>query len=531
MIGIVVQIGNPPTIFVGEAQMSTQILPVPPRLPSQTSEVARVPRKISFEMIALGFIVILCALLRFYHLGAASLWSDEIFSRYYLDVFGLHYVLTDGLSTETNPPTYYLLLRGWMSLFGDSEVALRSLSAAASILCVPATYLLGRELGGKSRGLASALLFALCPASLYFAQETRVYALFMLASTVVLWAAAVYQRDSRSVKAMAFYLLSATLCLYLHATGLLLVVACGGAVWLYLLSNGVSTRQARFHWMVLNGVVLLLGLPYFLHVFTASHTGIIDYMPPAGIHQFVYCASLVVSGMVTPYPWPAFLLAAALFLTLAVSLWLKPLSRRASVTLIGVPCLFITLVLLVSFRRPILLPRILVWMVVPLCLIAGKQLLTAGRARYVVLLSLIAAFGTGLFFQATRPNSDKEPWRDISREVGPDLEQADLVVLSPVSNPMVLSYYAPRVKSVRLWDASVRPNIMSAAAERLHISSISEAEILQAIKAKRSVWVLSHSFDLGRVNDLRRQVPATVFREWFCGKVPCAAAAAWRPHP
>jgi uncharacterized membrane protein len=531
MTGIVVQIGNPPAMFLGEARMSTQILPVPPCMPSQTSEVARVPRKTSFAMIALGFIAILCALLRFYHLGAASLWSDEIFSRYYLDVFGLHYVLTDGLSTETNPPTYYLLLRGWMSLFGDSEVALRSLSAAASILCVPVTFLLGRELGGKSRGLAGALLFALCPASLYFAQETRAYALFMLVSTVVLWAAAVYQRDSRSVKAMAFYLLSATLCLYLHATGLLLVVACGGAVWLYLLSNGVSTRQARFHWMVLNGFVLLLGLPYFLHVFTASHTGIINYMPPAGIHQLVYCASLVVSGMVTPYPWPAFLLAAALFLTLAVSLWLKPLSRRAGVTLVGVPCLFITLVLLVSFRRPILLPRILVWMVVPLCLIAGEQLLTAGRARYVVLLSLLAAFGTGLFFQVTRPNSDKEPWRDISREVGPDLEQADLVVLSPVSNPMVLSYYAPRVKNVRLWDASLRPNIMSAAAERLHIASISEAEILQAIKAKRSVWVLSHSFDLDRVNDLRSQVPATVFREWFCGKVPCAAAAAWRPRP
>ena len=244
----------------------------------------------------------------------------------------------------------------------------------------------------------------------------------------------------------------------------------------------------------------------------------------------MYCVSLVVSGMVTPYRWPAFLVAAALLLTLAISLWLHPLSRRASVTLIGVPCLFITLVLLASFSHPILLPRILVWTVVPLCLIAGNQLLTATRVRYVVLLSLVAAFGTGLFFQATRPNSDKEPWRDISREVGPDLEQADLVVLSPVSNPMVLSYYAPRVKNLRLWDASLRSTIMSTAAKRLHIPSISEAEILQAIKAKRSVWVVSHSFDLDRVNELRSQVPATIFREWFCGKVPCAAAAAWRPR-
>jgi hypothetical protein len=48
--------------------------------------------------------ILLCAALRVYHLGAASLWSDEIFSRYYADVFGVHYALTDGLSLETNPP-------------------------------------------------------------------------------------------------------------------------------------------------------------------------------------------------------------------------------------------------------------------------------------------------------------------------------------------------------------------------------------------------------------------------------------------
>jgi hypothetical protein len=128
---------------------------------------ARAQQKISFEVIALGFIIILCALLRFYHIGAASLWSDGIFSRYYLDLFGLHYVLTDGLSRETNPPTYYLLLRGWMSLFGDSEAALRSLSAATSILCVPVTYLLGRELGGKSRFSGCSSLRAL-PGKLVF---------------------------------------------------------------------------------------------------------------------------------------------------------------------------------------------------------------------------------------------------------------------------------------------------------------------------------------------------------------------------
>jgi mannosyltransferase len=483
--------------------MSTHNLPAHPHSRSQISPAQR---EIPFEVVALGFITVLCAGLSIFHLGAASLWSDEIFSRYYADLFGLHYLITDGLSKETNPPTYYLLLHAWMALWGTSEAALRSLSVVASTLCVPATYLLGRELAGKSLGLLGALLFALCPTSLYFAQETRVYALLMMAGAVLLWAAAVFLRDSRSVRAVVFYALFGTLCLYLHATGLLFVAACGGAVWLFLLTQGASGRRALLKWTALNAFVLLLGVPYYVRALTAGKSGVINYMPPAGIHQIVYCASLIVSGIVTPYPWPGFLLAAAVFVALAVSLFLHRPSHRASVILIGVPCLFIALVVVLSHARPILLPRILVWAVVPLCLIAGSQLLAAGRARLAVLLTLVAAFGTGLFFQV-------------------------LVVLSPVSNPMVLSYYGPRVKNARLWDESIRPTIMSAAAKRLDIASISEPEILQAIQTNHSVWVLAHSFDLGRVDDLRRRVPPTYYRVWFCGKVPCVAAAGWQPHP
>ena len=333
------------------------------------------------------------------------------------------------------------------------------------------------------------------------------------------------------MKAQVVYALAGVLCLYLHATGLLVVVACGGAVWLFLLAQGVSERPTLLKWTALNAFVLLLGVPYYLRAFTASHSGIINFVPPAGIHQFVYSASLVVSGQVTPYPWPGFLLTAALFVALTVSLCLHPLSSRASVILIGVPCLFVALVFLVSLSRPILMPRILAWTVVPLCLLAGSQLVVAGRARYVLLLSLLAAFGTGLFVQVTTPGSDKEPWREISQAVAPELERADLVVLSPSSDPMVLRYYGPQLKNVRLWDESLHPTIMAAAAKRLHIASITEPEILQAIETKHSVCVVSHSFDFNRLNDLQSRVPATVFRKWYCGKVPCVAVSGWQPRP
>ena len=238
-----------PVYALKDFQMSTQNLPAQTQSLGQKPEVEHAQRKPRFEALALGLIILLCAALRIYHLGAASLWSDEIFSRYYVDLFGFRYLLSEGLSKETNPPTYYLLLRGWIGLWGSSEAALRSLSALASTLCVPVAYLLGRELGSKPRALAGALFCAICPMSVYFAQEARVYALLMLAASMALWAAAVFQRDWRSLKAAWWYVLSATLCLYLHVTGLLFVAACTGAVWLLLLSKGVSARGARPKWL------------------------------------------------------------------------------------------------------------------------------------------------------------------------------------------------------------------------------------------------------------------------------------------
>jgi hypothetical protein len=85
--------------------MSTQLLSQP-HAPSERSVSVPLVRTTSFEILAFGFVILLCFALRIYHLGVASLWSDEFFSRYYPDVFGLHFLLTDGMSSEpTRPPT------------------------------------------------------------------------------------------------------------------------------------------------------------------------------------------------------------------------------------------------------------------------------------------------------------------------------------------------------------------------------------------------------------------------------------------
>jgi mannosyltransferase len=62
---------------------------------------------------------------------------------------------------DPNMGLYYLLLNFWERIFGESEFAVRSLSALFGALSVSALYLLGARLYGPTVGLVAGLLLAL----------------------------------------------------------------------------------------------------------------------------------------------------------------------------------------------------------------------------------------------------------------------------------------------------------------------------------------------------------------------------------
>lgn len=99
-----------------------------------------------------------------------------------------------------------------MLLFGDSEAALRWLSVACDAVALPLVFLLSRELIGRREAVLAALLFALCPAGLYYTQEARVYAMTLPLAALVLFAIAAYLRDPGSRTAAVAFAFGATLC-------------------------------------------------------------------------------------------------------------------------------------------------------------------------------------------------------------------------------------------------------------------------------------------------------------------------------
>jgi len=160
-------------------------------------------------------IAILAALLRLPGLGADALWLDEangvlIASR------GVAGIL-DSLARDGNPPLFYLLLHGWIALFGDSEAAVRSLALAFGVAGVVAVFAAGRVLFPARRdvAIAAAALVAIGPLHVHYSQEARMYTLAPLLGVLAL---AALQRALASGRARWFAAHAALLAagLYTH---------------------------------------------------------------------------------------------------------------------------------------------------------------------------------------------------------------------------------------------------------------------------------------------------------------------------
>jgi mannosyltransferase len=112
-----------------------------------------------------------------------EIWRDELrswnaASRSFGELFALLG------KTDAATSLYYILLKLWMSVFGESVTSLRLLSAVAMAGAAACVALIGTRLWNKKAGIFSGVIFAFIPAITRFAQEVRPYALTMLMAGV-----------------------------------------------------------------------------------------------------------------------------------------------------------------------------------------------------------------------------------------------------------------------------------------------------------------------------------------------------------
>lgn len=136
---------------------------------------------------ALAAITLLGAALRLLWLGRDGLWTDEATTLVYARL-GLRALFVE-IGNDLQAPLYYLSLELPLTLFGETEWAVRSLSALAGIAAIPLVAEAGRRLLGPRAGLIAALLLAVNPLHVHYSREARVQVVLALAVVVAFLAA------------------------------------------------------------------------------------------------------------------------------------------------------------------------------------------------------------------------------------------------------------------------------------------------------------------------------------------------------
>ena len=106
-----------------------------------------------------------------------SLWLDEAINVTFVRNLNLKSLIFDYSVGDFHPPLYHILMRGWILLFGTSEIAVRLPSVILGLATVYVTYLIAKKLFENKTALISATLIATSPLHIYYSQEARMYML------------------------------------------------------------------------------------------------------------------------------------------------------------------------------------------------------------------------------------------------------------------------------------------------------------------------------------------------------------------
>lgn len=221
-------------------------------------------------IIAVGF--------RFLYMDNA-LWYDEACSwATATDNAGImHNLLNVDLQ---HTPLYFVLLKFWIKIFGQSETAMRSLSLIFGALTVPFSYIVGNKI--SKNAIFSSMVCAVSPLLVLFSSEVRMYSLVVF--LVLLSINFLIDYEQKGDKKSLLKLVGINILIpYTFVGGILYNLSLFICYSFYLLKNKKDKLRQYLSFEVIEFSFLI---PYFIlishyaklrSIFVISHEGILKF--------------------------------------------------------------------------------------------------------------------------------------------------------------------------------------------------------------------------------------------------------------
>jgi O-antigen/teichoic acid export membrane protein len=374
---------------------------------------------------------------------------------------------------DVHPPLHSVLL--WMTtrVMGTSELAIRLPSMIAGAAMIPLLYAVGRDLYDRRTGLIAAAFATIAPFLVWYSQEARMYALFMLFGVAAVWAQIrVLRGDRRSD--WALYALATALMVWTHYFALLQIavqqVIFVLAAWRRRRGDRSSLLLLR-RWVLATSVIAIALLPLVailrdqLVAYENRGAPLQGVPARAGGELDPQQQQLSLYAMIANLIWAVWGYHSDVTMARIVALWplgllfiLFLLGRRRSWTSsIAVAVFAVPMVLLFAAgmqKRDLFELRYFV-VAAPLLLLLAARVITAGvrRTSIQIAAAALVAFtlAVGVVDQQTNgANPRVYDFRGGLERISRMARPSDIVVYAPFYLEPVMDYYAPRLDAQKL---------------------------------------------------------------------------------
>jgi len=214
------------------------------------------------KKIILAAIILSGALFRLVAINKI-VWFDEALSIYaarqpFLEIIPL---LLGGIDMQ--PPIFALLLHFLLKI-SSSEIWLRIFPFVCSLVVLYMTYKLGKKIFNESVGLLSCLLVAYSERFISYSVEIRGYMIWVLFSLLSIYFF-IKSTESPSGRLFFFYIISTTICIYVHYCGALILFSES----MSLLMNKKAVKTNMRLWWLSIGCILILLIPQAIYLYFA----------------------------------------------------------------------------------------------------------------------------------------------------------------------------------------------------------------------------------------------------------------------
>lgn len=385
----------------------------------------------------------------FFRIGAESLWYDESYSAATSN-FSMPEIVSM-MTEDSHPPLYYLLLRAFVLVIGNSETALRSLSAV-SILCLAGIgFFPLRRLWGSPASLAFSFMILITPMSIVCAHEARMYSLlaFLVTAMVV---AGHYALSKNSRKHWVIFSLFTLAAAWTHYFGLI----AAAIFWCLVLIKRIfdakpGNRIAALKPALITAIITVAGYTPWL-VFLYRQTVRVSenfWIPPV---TFTSAINILTYPFLQKFPYGinsrAVLLYVAVVLAAGIGIFRAYRSKKEYrflplSALIVYILTFATGIILSIVIRPIFAERYLV-SCMGLFLLAGAALMSTFKSRrFIILLVVLYAIGVTPMLQKVYKEEINGPMKEVHNALADRIGPNDIFVHGSEHTLGTFSYYFP----------------------------------------------------------------------------------------